>query len=235
VVYQPQLAVNTRKLSGAEALVRWTHPVWGPVRPDEMIEAVEPTEVMHLLTLHILDRVGAQVREWNERGFRLRIAVNVSVQDLHDPDFPRQVSNTLDRYGISAEQLTVEITERMLIEDGQRVARAAERVRQLGVGLSLDDFGTGHASMEQLQVLPLTEVKIDKRYVAGLTNDASKRAIVTSIHQLAKAMGLSIVAEGVEDEETAAALATLPETIGQGWHFGKPVPADVFKEQWHAR
>ena len=120
-------------------------------------------------------------------------------------------------------------------EDAKRVAHAAERVRRLGVGLSLDDFGTGHASMEQLQVLPLTEVKIDKRYVAGLTGDASKRAIVKSIHQLATALGLSIVAEGVEDEDTAAAVARLPDTIGQGWHFGRPVPADVFREQWHGR
>jgi diguanylate cyclase (GGDEF)-like protein len=235
VVYQPQVALGTRSLAGAEALVRWTHPAWGPVTPDELIEAIELSEVMHLLTLHMLDRVAAQVRTWNEQGLRLRVAVNVSVQDMHDPEFPREIFNTLDRHKIDPDQLTLEITETVLIDNPQLVADAAKQVRQLGVGLSLDDFGAGHASMQQLQLLPLTEVKLDKNYVSRLTTHAPTRTIVTSIHQLATAMGLSIVAEGVEDEHTAAALNTLPGTIGQGWHFGKPLPADIFTEQWQTR
>jgi diguanylate cyclase (GGDEF)-like protein len=233
VVYQPQVRLSTGRLAGAEALVRWTHPDWGPVQPDELIEAVEPTEVMHLLTRHMLDRVVSQIRTWADRGLRLRVAVNASVQDLHAPEFPAEISDLLMTYGVTPDQLTIEITERMLIDDPERVARAAERIAALGVGLSLDDFGTGYASMQQLRVLPLAEVKIDKSYVQGMTDNESQRAIVTSVHQLAAALRLAVVAEGVEDEQTAAALGRLPGTIGQGWHFGRPIPAAEFEARWH--
>ena len=233
VFYQPQVDLRTGRLAGAEALVRWTHPIWGPVAPDEMIEAVEPTEVMHLLTRHMLDRVCAQISAWNERGLRVRVAVNASVQDLHDPDFPAQILAVLRAYGVPPGQLTIEITERLVLDDAERMARAARRIAELGVGLSLDDFGTGFASIQQLRILPLTEVKIDKSYVNGMTGNEVQRAIVTSVHQLASALNLAVVAEGVEDARTAAALTRLPGTIGQGWHFGHPVPADEFVAQWH--
>jgi diguanylate cyclase (GGDEF)-like protein len=232
VAYQPQVDLATRELVGAEALVRWTHPEWGPVPPDEMIKAVEHTEVMHQLTEHVLTLVCAQVREWNDRGLRVRVAVNVSMQDLHDPDFAAVISNLLQSHGIPPNQLTIEITERMLVEDPERATRLAERVSGLGVGLSLDDFGTGFASMQELWKLPLTEVKIDKSYVQGMTSTAAHRAVVTSVHELAQALNLAVVAEGVEDEPTATALATLPGTIGQGYHFGRPAAPEVFEEQW---
>jgi EAL domain-containing protein (putative c-di-GMP-specific phosphodiesterase class I) len=186
-----------------------------------------------MLTRHILDRVCAQLRTWHDRGLRIRVAVNASVQDLHDPDFPAQISQLLEGYGVPPDQLTIEITERMLIDDTERVARAAAKISALGVGLSLDDFGTGYASLQQLRVLPLTEVKVDKSYVSGMTSNPSQRAIVASVHQLAKALRLEVVAEGVEDRVTAAALSRLPGLIGQGWHFGHPVPPEVFEEQWH--
>lgn len=232
VVYQPQVDLRTRRLAGAEALVRWTHPAWGPVTPDELIEAVEPTEVMHLLTCHMLDQVCAQVAAWNEHGLRVRVAVNASVQDLHDPDFPAQIMALLRRHAVPPRQLTIEITERMVLVDTNRIERAARRIAGLGVGLSLDDFGTGFASIQQLRILPLTEVKIDKSYVTGMTGDEAQRAIVTSVHQLASALHLAVVAEGVEDARTAAALNRLPGTIGQGWHFGHPVPGEEFAERW---
>ncbi|HEY7222876.1 MAG TPA: bifunctional diguanylate cyclase/phosphodiesterase [Micromonosporaceae bacterium] len=232
VVYQPQVRLATGRLAGAEALVRWTHPQWGPVPADELIEAVEPSEVMHLLTRHMLDRVCAQVHAWNLRGMQLRVAVNASVQDLHDREFPAELADVLRRYDIPPDQLTIEITERMLIDDVDRVARAAESIAALGIGLSLDDFGTGYASMQQLRALPLTEVKIDKSYVSGMTENAAQQAIVTSVHQLARALNLDVVAEGVEDHRTAAVLTRLPRTIGQGWYFGRPVSAAVLEEQW---
>src|SRR5262249_36777241 len=106
VVYQPQFELSSGRLVGAEGLVRWTHPVWGPVRPDELIEAVESSEVMHLLTLHMLDRVTGQMRTWSDRGLSLRVAVNVSMQDLHDPAFPAQISEVLRHQGIPPECLT---------------------------------------------------------------------------------------------------------------------------------
>jgi diguanylate cyclase (GGDEF)-like protein len=233
VVYQPQIELSTGRLVAAEALVRWTHPDWGPVRPDELLAAVEPTEVMHLLTRHVLDLVGTQMCAWNRRGLRLRVSVNISAQDLHDPNFPEEISEVLRLHKLPAQQLTIEITERMLIADAERVVRAVAPLTALGVGLSLDDFGTGYASMQQLQLLPLTEVKIDKSYVAGITDNPARRAIVTSVHELASALGLTVVAEGVEEERTADALRRLSGTIGQGYHFGRPVPPEEFERQWH--
>jgi EAL domain-containing protein (putative c-di-GMP-specific phosphodiesterase class I) len=235
VVYQPQVAVESGRLVGAEALVRWTHPEWGPVSPDELVEAVESSKVMHLLTLHMLDRVCAQAHEWNSAGFRLRVAVNVSLQDLHHPDFPEQVAQILRQHDLRPDQLTIEITERTIVGDAERVATAAARISALGVGLSLDDFGTGYASLQQLRILPLKELKIDKSYVRGMTDDDAQRAIVTATYHLAAALGLSVVAEGVEDGGTVAALAALPGIIGQGWRFGRPAPPDAFYQEWHQR
>ena len=232
VVYQPQVEVSTRRLVGAEALVRWTHPDWGPVAPTELLDAVEASEVMPLLTQHMLDRVAAQARAWYERGRPLRVAVNVSMQDLNDSGLPALISDTLRRYGLPPSCLAIEVTERLLVVDGGRVSRAAEEVQKIGVALSLDDFGTGYASIQQLRVLPLAEVKIDKSYVHGLAHDESKAAIVRSVHDLATALGMSVVAEGVEDAATASALARLPGVIGQGWHFGRPVTAEEFDQQW---
>ena len=232
VVYQPQVHLDTGRLAGAEALVRWTHPEWGPVGTEAMLEAVESTEVMHLLTRHVLEQAIAQIRAWNDRGLRVRIAVNASVQDLHTPRFIDEIRDLLATYGVPSSELTIEMTERMLIDDAERITGVAEAIVGLGVGLSLDDFGTGYASVQQLRLLPLTEVKIDKSYVAGVIGNRAQRAIVTSVHEVARAIGLAVVAEGVEDEPTARQLAKLPGTIGQGWYFGRPVPPDVFEQQW---
>lgn len=185
-----------------------------------------------MLTRHMLDRVATQARAWYERGRFLRVAVNASMQDLSTPDFPAQVSAVLRRHGLPPGCLTIEITERLLVSDSARVSQAAAEILRIGVGLSLDDFGTGYASIQQLRALPLTEVKIDKSYVHDLTHDKAKRAIVKSVHELASALDLSVVAEGVEDEATARTLARFPGVIGQGWHFGRPVPAEAFDEHW---
>jgi predicted signal transduction protein with EAL and GGDEF domain len=226
VLYQPQIDLHTQRLAAVEALVRWRHPEWGPVPTGELIEAIEPTDVMHLLTQHVLREVTSQMRQWNEAGQRLRVAVNISVQDLHHPAFVEELQRLIADQGISTEQLTIEITERMLSTDEPRVGEVAATLTRLGLGLSLDDFGTGHASLQQLRNLPLTEVKIDRAYVSGILDNPADQAVITSVHQMAQALGVSVVAEGVEDERIAAALARLPGTIGQGWHFGAPMPAD---------
>ncbi len=231
VRYQPQVEISTGRLSGVEALVRWTHPEWGPIRAEELIEAIEPSEVMHLLTRHVLRTVAEQLSQWRRRGLEIRAAVNVSVQDLHLSSFVDEIDEVIGTTGISSSQLTVEITERMLIADTARVAHAADAISQLGVGLSLDDFGTGFASMQQLRLLPLTEVKIDRSYVAGMAESPADLAIVTSVHELARTLRLDVVAEGVEDEPTVAALSRLPGTIGQGWFFGRPMTASDL-EAW---
>jgi predicted signal transduction protein with EAL and GGDEF domain len=226
VVYQPQVEVATRRLVGVEALVRWTHPEWGPMNTQELVTAIESTEVMRLLTRHVLATVVAQIRDWNAQNVPLRVAINVSVNDLHDPDFIPHLRRTMREEGVPARQLTVEITEGILVADTNQVMRAAADLTELGIGLSLDDFGTGYASLQQLRQLPLTEVKIDRSYVSQIVSDPTQHAIVLSVHQLARTLRLDVVAEGVEDDDTVRVLATLPATIGQGWYYARPMPSD---------
>ena len=223
VLYQPQVELATGRLFSVEALLRWNHPQWGQVRTDELIEAVEPSDVMHLLTRHILQIVAAQIRRWNEQGEPVRVAVNASVRDLHEPDFVDELGVLLGQHAIAPRQLIIEITERMLVSDTPEIKRVAGMLAKLGVGLSLDDFGTGHASLQQLRRLPQSEVKVDRSYVSAMVDNPADAAIVASVHELARTLAVDMVAEGVEDERTAAALARLPGTIGQGWHFGRPM------------
>jgi len=232
VLYQPQVQLATRRLVGVEALVRWTHPEWGPVPTERLIEAVETSDVMHLLTRSVLDGAVAQVRAWNEVGFPVRMSVNANVKDLRNPDFVGEIDTALRSHGVAPGQLTIEITERLVDVDSVRISRACARIVGLGVGLSIDDFGTGYASLAQLRLLPVREVKVDQSYVRGVLNDPSARAIVTSVHQLCAALGLDLVAEGVEDERIASALAEFGGAIGQGWHFGRPMPAEELYAQW---
>jgi EAL domain-containing protein (putative c-di-GMP-specific phosphodiesterase class I)/GGDEF domain-containing protein len=227
VLYQPQVDLASGRLAGVEALLRWTHPEWGPVPTDELIESVEPSELMHLLTSHVLEMVAHQLRQWNEQGVAIRAAVNVSVQDLHEPHFVDELAELMRRNEINPAQLTIEITERMLITDSARVAHVGADLAKLGVALSLDDFGTGYASLQQLRLLPLSEVKIDRSYIAGVVDDQTNQAIVRSVHELATALHMSVVAEGVEDQRTAEALSRLPGTIGQGYYFGRPTTAEA--------
>jgi diguanylate cyclase (GGDEF)-like protein len=232
VLYQPQIDVRTGQLAGVEALLRWTHPTLGPVRTDELIAAIETSDVMHLLTRRIIEEVTAQLHAWNDNGFTMRASVNASMHDLHDEGFPERLRETLHRHALRPTQLTVEITEGMMIADSTRVVQATETIAALGVGLSLDDFGTGYASLQQLRLLPLTELKLDRSYVSQMTANQAERAIVTSVHQFARALKLEMVAEGVEDAKTAAALAQLPGTIGQGWYFGRPMTAHELEKTW---
>jgi predicted signal transduction protein with EAL and GGDEF domain len=234
VLYQPQIDLATGQLTAVEALLRWTHPQWGQISADEVIEAIEPSEVMHMLTRHVLETVAAQVHRWNEQGDHLRVSVNVSVQDLHEPHFVDELRALVRRHGIAPEQLVIEITERMLISDIDRVSQVARTLAREGMRLSLDDFGTGYASLQQLRLLPLTEVKVDRSYISGMVDNPADRAIVASVHQLTRALNVDVVAEGVEDQRTADALATLPGTIGQGWHFGRPMTVEDLRT-WRQR
>jgi EAL domain-containing protein (putative c-di-GMP-specific phosphodiesterase class I) len=152
------------------------------------------------------------------------------MRDLHEPGFVDELGALVRRHGIAPRQLVMEITERMLISDVERVSEVARMVAGHGVGLSLDDFGTGYASLQQLRELPLTEVKVDRSYISGMVDNPADAAIVTSVYQLAQALGFDVVAEGVEDQRTADALAPLVGTVGQGWHFGRPMTVEDLQE-----
>jgi diguanylate cyclase (GGDEF)-like protein len=223
--YQPQVEMATGRVVGLEALLRWRHPVRGLVDPEELIRIAEHSAVMRLLTVRVLDEVIGQLGAWGEKTTTLRTAVNVSVRDLHNSDIVERIAGRLDEHGVRPEQLQLEITEGALMADPRRVLATLARLRQLGVSIALDDFGTGYSSMMHLRRLPLSEVKIDRSFVLGVTTDEDDAAIVRFMIELAGALGLRVVAEGVEDDRTWRMLEAAGCHVAQGWFCARPMPA----------
>jgi len=232
--YQPQVELHTGEVVGVEALLRWRHPVRGMVNPEELIRVAEHTAVMRLLTRRVIDDVVAQVAKWSTEGILVRAALNVSVRDLHTGEIVEQLSTRLEEYGLPAERLQLEITEGALMADPRRVLATIGRVSALGVAISLDDFGTGYSSLQHLRRLPLTEVKVDRSFVLNMAADTDDASIVRSTIELAGALGLRVVAEGVEDERTWRMLCAAGCDAAQGWFFARPMPGDEFVG-WLAR
>jgi diguanylate cyclase (GGDEF)-like protein len=232
--YQPQIAIATGEVVGVEALLRWRHPDRGMVGPEELIRVVEPTPVMRLLTGRVLHEVVAQLAAWRAGGRTLRAAVNVSVRDLHAGDIVDRIGGLLREFGVPADQLQLEITESALMADPHRVLNTITRLDRMGIAISLDDFGTGYSSLQHLRRLPLSEVKIDRSFVLGMATDRGDAAIVRSVIDLAEALGLRAVAEGVEDERTWRLLAAAGCHAAQGWFHARPMPADELTD-WLAR
>jgi EAL domain-containing protein (putative c-di-GMP-specific phosphodiesterase class I) len=225
MVYQPQVSLATGQMDSVEALLRWSHRTRGMIPTDSLIQVVEPTGVMQELTRYVLNQVVGQLAEWNRGGIQLRATVNVSVIDLCSDDFDIEIMNVLQAHGVPPSQLDIEITERALVEATRVLDEATRRVARLGVGLSLDDFGTGFASLRRLRQMPLAEVKIDRSYVSRIAESPADLALVKTIHDVAEVLGLRLVAEGIENEQTARILADLDGVIGQGWLYAKPMTA----------
>jgi diguanylate cyclase (GGDEF)-like protein len=232
--YQPQIAVATGEVVGVEALLRWRHPERGLVGPDQLIRAAEQTPVMQLLTARVLHEVIAQLAAWRAAGRPIRAAVNVSARDLHAGGIAEHLQDLLLRYAVPADLLQLEITESALMADPHRVLNTITKLDRMGVAISLDDFGTGFSSLQHLRRLPLAEIKIDRSFVLGMATDHNDAAIVRSVIDLADALGLRVVAEGVEDERTWRLLAAAGCHAAQGWFHARPMPAADFTE-WLAR
>jgi len=232
--YQPQIAIATGAVIGVEALLRWRHPERGLVLPEELIRVAEQTPVMRLLTGRVLREVIAQLALWRDAGRPVRAAVNVSVRDLHADDIADQIQDLLLRYALPADLLQLEITESALMADPHRVLNTITRLDRMGVAISLDDFGTGYSSLQHLRRLPLAEVKIDRSFVLGMATDRGDAAIVRSVIDLSEALGLRVVAEGVEDERTWRLLAAAGCHVAQGWFHARPMPAEDLMA-WLAR
>ncbi|WBB89010.1 EAL domain-containing protein [Verrucosispora sp. WMMC514] len=232
--YQPQVAIATGEVVGVEALLRWRHPRRGMVDPEELIRVAEQSAVMRLLTRRVVDDVVEQLAKWSAAGLGLRAALNVSVRDLHTGEIADQIADRLARYGVAPERLQLEITEGALMADPRRVLTTITRLHRIGVGIALDDFGTGYSSLQHLRRLPLSEVKVDRSFVLGMVEDADDAAIVRSTIELAKALGLRVVAEGVEDERTWRMLHAAGCDAAQGWFYARPMPAEELAA-WLAR
>ncbi|SIN37256.1 putative bifunctional diguanylate cyclase/phosphodiesterase [Micromonospora cremea] len=232
--YQPQIAIATGEVVGVEALLRWRHPRRGMVDPEELIRVAEQSAVMRLLTRRVVDDVVEQLAKWSAAGIGLRAALNVSVRDLHTGEIADQIADRLSRYGVPAERLQLEITEGALMADPRRVLATISRLHRIGVAIALDDFGTGYSSLQHLRRLPLSEVKVDRSFVLGMADDADDAAIVRSMIELAGALGLRVVAEGVEDERTWRMLHAAGCDAAQGWFYARPMPAEELVT-WLAR
>ena len=233
LVFQPKARLADNVVIGFEALVRWRHPSFGQVYPDEFIPIAERTGSINELTVFVLNRSVDQAAEWKRAGHRWSVAVNVAMRNLLDDDFAMIVQTALERSGCEAELLTLEITETNVMTDTVRTIDVMRRLAELGVRLSVDDFGTGYSSLSYLQQLPVVELKIDQCFVRDMVRDPSADAIVRSVLDLANNLELSVVAEGVEDRDTWDRLRRLGCTQAQGYHLARPMPPDDI-EPWFA-
>jgi diguanylate cyclase (GGDEF)-like protein len=222
--YQPKADLRTGLVEGVEALVRWNHPVQGLLYPDAFIPDAERFGIMRRLTSAVLAMALDDVRRWRATDGPRNVAVNVSASNLLDTELPEQIRTMLEVRRLPGAALTVEITEGTLMVDPGRALRVLERLRDLDVLVSIDDYGTGYSSLARLRDLPVTELKLDKSFVLQIDQDDRAIAIVESTIALAHSLGLRLVAEGIETERTMHLLATLGCDVGQGYYIGRPVP-----------
>jgi diguanylate cyclase len=227
--FQPKIDARTSGISGVEALVRWQHPEHGAIPPDEFIHSAEQTGLIKPLTLWVLNAALSGLNAWQQEGCEFGVAVNLSVKSLHDPQLPETVRMLLQSWNQRPELLTFEITESALMADPETALSVLARIAEIGCRLSLDDFGTGYSSLAYLQKLPIDELKIDRSFVVAMTRDDNAAVIVRSVVKLAKGLGLSVVAEGVESEEAFARLRALGCDHVQGFLFGPSMGADHFR------
>jgi diguanylate cyclase (GGDEF)-like protein len=228
--YQPQALGETGQVVAAEALARWRHAEFGWVGPDEFIPIAEQTGLMQPLTMWALRTGLAQLAKWRQTHPDLRISVNMSARSLMDASLAADVEALLDRCGLPAHALTLELTESSVMADPQRSLQQLLRLHEMGVRIAIDDFGTGYSSLSYLKRLPVDEVKIDKSFVIGMVTDADDAAIVRSTIDLAANLGLEVIAEGVEDARTWDLLVRLGCDAIQGYHLSRPLSADDMAE-----
>jgi diguanylate cyclase (GGDEF)-like protein len=223
--FQPKADAGSRRIVGVEALVRWQHPTRGLISPAEFVTVAEQAGLGRALTRRMLDLALTQARIWRDEGFDLHVAVNTTVADLQDTQFPTEVAATLEAHGLPPEALVLEVTENMVLADPVRVGDVLARLGELGLGLSLDDFGTGFSSLTHLKSLPVGEVKIDRSFVGRMTTDPVDAAIVQATIQLAHSIGIRVVAEGIEDQVTWSSLVANRCELVQGYALSRPLPA----------
>ncbi|MFI1994729.1 putative bifunctional diguanylate cyclase/phosphodiesterase [Actinoplanes sp. NPDC020271] len=233
--YQPKVDARTGAVLGAEALVRWHHPGYGLIPPDDFIPLAEHTGLITPLTRFVLAAALRQCRSWRDAGHELGVAVNVSAHGLLDLGLPAEIAALLERWRVPAGLLTVEITETAIMTDPERALRVVRELHTLGVRLSIDDFGTGYSSLAYLKNLPVQELKIDRSFVSGMTANDRDAVIVRSTVDLGHNLGLRVVAEGVEDDATWRQLDAAGCDILQGYHISRPVTAGDFTAWLAAR
>lgn len=226
--FQPQVDLTSGSVIGVEALVRWSHPVAGPIPPEEFVGLAERTGLIRPLTLFVLERALRHAAAWRAEGHDLRVSVNLSPRNLLQATLADDVATMLRSTGVPASALCLELTETSIMADPARTLATLDQLRRIGVGIAIDDFGTGYSSLTHLKRLPVDEIKIDKSFVLSMGSDASDEAIVRSVIDLARNLGIRVVAEGVEDGIVADALLARGCDLGQGYLYSRPLSAVAF-------
>jgi diguanylate cyclase (GGDEF)-like protein len=230
LVYQPKVSLNRVGELDAEALVRWQHPERGLVPPSEFIPFAEQTGYIWAITQWVLVHAIAQCAQWRRDGLPMNISINISAHDLMDAELPDRFVALLEHHGCAAEWITLEITESAILDDPGHGIKSLERLSTLGCKLAIDDYGTGYSSLAYLRRLPVRELKLDKSFVMGMTGDTSDALIVRSTIDLAHKLGLSVTAEGVEDEATLEGLSALGCDVVQGFLLSHPLEPSELAE-----
>ena len=233
--FQPKITLPGARVCGVEALVRWQHPERGLIPPGEFIPLAERTPLIEPLTRYVIDAALEQCARWRDAGRLLGVAVNVSARNLHDEHFVAEVVELLARWQLPASCLELEVTESAITADPDRARRILGELAERGVTLSIDDFGAGYTSLAQLKDLPVHRVKIDRSLVASMAADPSDALIVRSVLELGHNLGLTTVAEGVEDEATCQSLGEMGCDVAQGHHIGRPMAAEQLEAWFDAR
>lgn len=222
--YQPKVELVSGRVVGVEALVRWLHPEAGLVAPDRFIGIAEAHGLIDALTHEVLVTALAQTRRWLDQGLALHLAVNVSMDNLAVLDFPDQVAQLAHEAGVPPTSLTLEVTESQLMKDVRAPLDILTRLRLKRIGLSIDDFGTGHSSLAQLRDIPFDELKLDRSFVNGASKDPALRAIAQSTLAMARQLGMQSVGEGVEDRADWDFLCEMGCDVAQGYFIARPMP-----------
>ncbi|NUU00407.1 EAL domain-containing response regulator [Herbaspirillum robiniae] len=224
--YQPKVDVQTGILKGVEALARWLHPERGMIPPDRFIPMAEQCGLIHDLTISMMDQAMAQAAVWHSRGLAIKVAVNLSPLSLEQSDFMHRIMALVDRHALPADRVVLEITESSVVANKGNSLGTLARLRLKGFGLSIDDYGTGFSSMQQLARIPFTELKIDRSFVHGAHERKNLRVILQSALDMAQRLELVTVAEGIETMEDWRLLQDFGCNIGQGYLIAKPMPAN---------
>ncbi|MCC6706519.1 MAG: EAL domain-containing protein [Gammaproteobacteria bacterium] len=227
--YQAKADMGSGLIAQAEALVRWVHPQFGFLPPDEFITVIEQSGNIAMLTAWIIDRAARQCREWLSQGLDIKVSVNLSALDLLNDELPALLERCLHQYQLSPRQLGLEVTESAVMRDPASALAVLARLRETGFGLSIDDFGTGYSSLAQLKRMPVDELKIDKSFVLHLNESSDDRVIVKSTIDLAHTLGLKVVAEGVETVDAWHCLRQLGCDVAQGYLIAKPLAPAEFE------
>jgi diguanylate cyclase (GGDEF)-like protein len=226
LLYQPTIDLQSERVVGVEALVRWRHPVRGIVQPNDFIPLAEETGMMIPIGRWVLTEACKQAAAWHEKSHFVQISINVSARQLDHENLLEDVQGVLAESGLQAASLTLEITETALIRDADSTAKQLKELKTLGVRIAIDDFGTGYSSLAYLRQFPVDVLKIDRTFVTGLTDSADSRALAHTLIQLGKTLGLQTIAEGIEEQAQLDVLRYEECDLGQGYLFARPLIAE---------